>query len=300
MKHIHSYSKVYNLGHEAIKTLFEDEVLVEEKIDGSTFGFGVFDDELCCRSHGKDIVIDNPEKMFNKAINTIREIKNKLHPEWLYWSEYLRTPKHNTLCYERIPKDNLIIFDIDIGDQKYLNYIEKELETKRIGLEVVPVIRIEKIKKIENIMKYLELDSYLGNTKIEGIVIKNYKQFTRDGKTMMGKYVSEKFKEVHNKRWKKDNPSGLDFIMSIAEEYQTEARWEKSIQHLCEDGLLTNSPADIGNLMKYVSKDVLEECKDGIKEKLFKYAWSKISRKLCGGLPEWYKKKLAEKQFENK
>jgi hypothetical protein len=115
---------------------------------------------------------------------------------------------------------------------------------------------------------------------------------------MMGKFVSEKFKEVHNKEWKNSNPNKGDVIAQIIETYTSEARWNKAIQHLKEAGALDGSPKDIGALMKEVSEDVRIECNDEIKEKLFKWAWPNIQRALTGGLPQWYKEKLLVQQFE--
>jgi len=46
----------------------------------------------------------------------------------------------------------------------------------------------------------------LGGCKVEGVVVKNYaKQFLLGGQPMplmMGKFVSENFKEVNQKTWK--------------------------------------------------------------------------------------------------
>jgi len=44
--------------------LFDGEVTIEEKVDGSQFSFGLIDGELQCRSHNQQLVIDEPEKMF--------------------------------------------------------------------------------------------------------------------------------------------------------------------------------------------------------------------------------------------
>ena len=38
---ISSYPKVYNLGHRAIVGLTEESVVVQEKVDGSQFSFGL-------------------------------------------------------------------------------------------------------------------------------------------------------------------------------------------------------------------------------------------------------------------
>ena len=71
----------------------------------------------------------------------------------------------------------------------------------------------------------------------------------------------------------------------IIERYKTPARWEKAIQHLRDDGTLTNSPRDIGLLIKEVRKDIQEECQSEIKEILFRWAWKQVCSKFTGGLP---------------
>ena len=144
---------------------------------------------------------------------------------------------------------------------------------------------------------FLERDSILGGTKIEGVVIKNYELFTMEKKPAMGKYVSEAFKEVHNKDWKERNPTGKDFVLALTEKYKTEARWNKAILHLTEAGQLEHSPKDIGLLMREVPADVLKECEDEIKEALFGHFWQYIQRGITSGLPEWYKDELAKSAF---
>ena len=61
---------------------------------------------------------------------------------------------------------------------------------------------------------------------------------------------------------------------------------------------LDESPKDIGALMKEIHKDLLAEEEDKIKDVLFKWAWPKIARGVAAGVPQWYKEKLAAKQFE--
>jgi hypothetical protein len=130
------------------------------------------------------------------------------------------------------------------------------------------------------------------------VVVKNYHRFGMDGKVLMGKYVSEKFKEVHQGEWKKANPSGKDFIGQLGDKYRSEARWEKAVQHLKENGTLQNAPQDIGNLIKEVRSDIIEECSAEISSALLKYAWGQIERRTVAGLPEWYKERLLKQQFE--
>lgn len=297
MQHIHSYASIYALGHAAIKELFLDPVVIEEKIDGSQFSFGVYNGELSCRSKGKDQSPDYPDKMFSKGIEAVRKVEKLLQPNCTYRAEYLATPKHNTLAYDRTPKNHLIIFDIDTGLEDYMSFKERQAEAERLGFETVPVLKTGNFETCESLLTLLETPSCLGNTNIEGIVIKNYYRFGRDKKPLMGKYVSEKFKEKHEKDWKGRHESGTSIKFIIGQSLCTEARWHKSIQHLRESGQLTNSPKDIGSLLKEISKDVLKECEDEIKDALFKWAWKDISRMLTRGFPEWYKEQLAKKQF---
>jgi len=199
MNLISSYSKIYTIGHRAILDLFEEPVLIEEKIDGSQFSFGIFSGELICRSRNCLIDNNNPG-MFLKAVDTAKMIAYNLTPEYIYRGEFLSKPKHNVLAYGRVPRDNIIIFDIDTnGLMNYMSYEDKVLECSRIGLECVPRLYGGKIDSFEEFMGLLDNDSCLGEQKVEGIVCKNYSRFTRDGKTVMGKFVREDFKEKHNK-----------------------------------------------------------------------------------------------------
>ena len=137
---IRSYPKVYAVGHAAIRDLFTGPVVVEEKVDGSQFSFGVIDGELQARSKNHQLVLDAPEKMFTKAIETIRELEPLLTPGWVYRCEYLQRPRHNVLPYGRVPEKHLIVYDVMIGLEDYLPPAEKRREAKRIGLECVPVL----------------------------------------------------------------------------------------------------------------------------------------------------------------
>lgn len=291
----HSYPNIFAVGHTYISSIFEDKVLIEEKIDGSQFSFGIIEGELKCKSKGATINVQYPEKMFSKAVEVVKSLD--LHPEWTYRSEFLSQPKHNSLAYDRTPINNLIIFDINDGHESYLNYENKKSEAQRIGLECVPVLMNDKVNNPDELIKLLETKSVLGGQNIEGFVVKNYFKFVKD-KTMMGKYVSEHFKEVHGKEWKSSNPSSLGIIEELVKKYKTEARWDKSIIHLKEQGKLEGIPEDIGILLKEINEDILKECEEDIKQELFDWAWNKIRRGTCSGFPEYYKEKIMKDSFK--
>lgn len=301
---IHPYPSIFHVGHKALSSFFDHEVIVEEKVDGSLFGFG-FDAQgvFGCRSKGATLYVDAPEKMFTLAVESVKARMGLLEskPGWTYYGEYLRSPKHNTLPYDRIPTGHIALFDVVRGDGSWLSPDEKVLEAERLELSVVPFFYRGKVDSAEMFRQFLEHDSFLGGQKIEGVVIKpaNYDVFGVDKKILMAKFVSEHFKEVHSGSWKESNPSRGDVIEKLIDKYKTPARWAKAVQHLRERGELTDSPKDIGSLLKEVKADVLKEEKEAIAEALFDYGWDKIQRGIVAGLPDWYKGELVKKQFES-
>ena len=297
MDKIGSYPSVFAIGHNMIQDIFSGPVIVEEKIDGSNFSMGVFDGQLLCRSKGAQLVIDAPERMFELAIETAKSLKSILHPEWIYRCEYIMKPKHNTLKYSRVPAKYLAVFDIEVSEQKFLVPHKKLAEAERIGLECVPILYNGFVTDIITFNDFLNRESILGGSKIEGVVVKNYDLFTREKKVAIGKYVSEEFKETHTTEWRKSNPTQSDIVQILIDRYRTEARWRKAIQHLAEKGLLENSPRDIGMLIREIPDDILKEHRDEIKDALFAFFWDKIKRGVTVNFPEFYKQELAKRAF---
>lgn len=287
-----SYCSIFNLGHKQVQNIFEDPCEITAKIDGSQISFCKLNGKYFVRSKGKNIIINAPDKLFSKAIESI--LKLDLKEGWVYRGEYLNRPKHNVLCYERVPQNNVILFNIERTDQDYLTYEEMTEEGKRIGLEVVPLLFRGKIESLDQVKLFLNRDAYLGGCKEEGIVIKNYQKFGSDKKILMTKLVREEFKEIHSQEWKKSNPSPTDIIQEIILSYKTPPRYQKALQHLKENGKIENSPKDIGELMKEVPADILKECEDEIKQKLFDYFWPKIRRAVVSDIPNWYKDLLVK------
>lgn len=294
----HSYPKVYNLGHPVIAELFADPVIVEEKVDGSQFSFGVFAGELKLKSHRVELVPDADAGMFRLAVETAKVLAPQLRDGWTYRAEYLRKPHHNGLAYDRVPARNLILFDVNTDEEAYLSRADKEAEAARLGLEIVPVLFEGIVSSADQLAAFLERTSILGGQKIEGVVAKNYRRFAPDGKALMGKHVSEDFREVQKGCWRVANPTRGDVIDQVIEKLRGPARWNKAIQHMAEDGRLTNSPQDIGPLLKETQADLKTECEAEIKTALFAWAWPQISRRSVAGLPDWYKARLLERQFE--
>lgn len=295
----HSYPKIFNIGHSAIVSLFSHELICEEKIDGSFGQIGLFNGGLKARSKGKE-QYPAVDKMFEPLVKMAQELG--LKDGWTYSGEVLNRCKHNSLTYNRVPEKGFILFDIRTGEEAYLSYEEKAEEAQRLGLEIVPKLAEGKFTSAEQLVDLLETESCLGGPKIEGFVLKPKDRdvFGKDGKLLIGKYVSEAFKEFHNKQWRGDNPTRSDIVEQLCQRYENnEARWVKAIYRFRDEGRLTHEYKDIGPLIKYIQQDLKEEEEEEIKQILFKFFCPKIIKSSTRNFPEFYKRWLLENNFDN-
>jgi len=304
---IQSYPKIFHIGERFIENLFKGEVEITEKVDGSLWAFGIDKKgQIVKRSKGEDLTFSDIPKMFklaNKQTERIAKIlKKKKLKDIYFYSEFLSKPNHNILKYNRIPKNNLYLFGVKEGENFVSDFNKLCEYAELLEIEKPNLIYKKEIKNVKKLEKLLDNDSCLGGTKIEGIVIKNYKQPAQITENMilpisMGKYVNENFKEKHRTDWshKFTSRGKLEILL---DNYKAEARWRKGIQHLSEKDELENSPRDIGKLLIEIKKDILEEEEQNIKEELFKIFKDDILRKATKGFPEFYKKYLLEKSIK--
>lgn len=304
---IGAFPKIFALGTGVIADILKDPVEVTEKIDGSQFCFGLQNGELFLRSKRAQLFPEHADKMFKAGVDYVCSIRDRLPDNTTFYCEYLARPKHNVLAYSCIPKNHFILFGVRdfLGFKKEHSSLCKWADILKI--EAVPCLlkghRFSETNIISELEKLLDQESALGGQKIEGVVLKNYSRSVMLGDNlisdgvMCAKFVSERFKEKHQKDWKAN--SGKAPIEALIEKYRSEARWQKAIQHLHEDGVLEFTPRDIGKLIKEIQTDFVEEEKEEIKEDLWKLFNSDFTRKAIAGFPEWYKKFLIEKAYTN-
>jgi hypothetical protein len=296
------YPKILAIGQAPIAEIFKSEVEVTEKIDGSSFAFGVSaDGEVVCRSKGRQIDFVSDHDLFARAMQYVDENKelilSVLEPDTYVYGEYLSKPKHNTLTYNRIPTNHIMVFGCLTGGVFVSNYNELSRLSALLKLETVPLLYHGKVNHVAQLQELLEHESVLGGPKIEGFVVKNYSpevQWWLGGQVVpaFGKFVSEGFKEKHIKAWKESGNSLTGQLDTLVNAFRTEARWRKAIQHLRDNGALQIAPQDIGPLLKEIEHDLIEEEADFIKNKLYKMYIDTIVRATKRGFPEWYKEQL--------
>lgn len=303
---MYNFAKIFTLGQIYCQDIFKEEVEITEKIDGSQFRFFINKDgNLSTFSKHSEIYKGNEDKLFKPVMEYVWSIKYRLKEGHVYYGETLCQPKHNTIAYARIPKNNFILFGVATHNgTHYMSHDQMCRVAEELEVDVIPILFkgiINNEQVLEFISKFMNQESYLGGANNEGIVIRNlFRTQIVGGYTapiLMAKYVAEEFKEVHKSNTHFQSKGDKIYLKLL--EYRTEARWLKSIQHLREDGKLENSPRDIGMLLKEINLDIISECKEEICEFLWK-TYKEDMRVFTYGFPEFYKQYLAKEMFDNK
>lgn len=292
------YPKIYNASHGAVKDIFQWTVHIEEKIDGSQFSFGLKDGRLWMKTHHKDVTNEEPFGQFMETMKFLRgsAVLELVREGYTYRGEVISKLKHNHLTYQRLPKlGNIVIFDIDKGDEDYLGYVDKVQEANRLGLETVPYMFYGTVSNSGTVRSFLDRTPLLGGKIIEGIVVKAYGHYAEDKKTIMAKIVSDAYREIAKDEGNIGaKPTRSDVVQALIEKYRTEPRWRKAVQTLRDNNTLKNDPSDIQGLRVQAMKDIEEECGDEIKNALYMSFKNDVLRGSVGGLPEWWKKTLQD------
>lgn len=291
------YTKILTLGSMGTERALVGSVVVQEKVDGSQFRFGMTTDgELEFASRRTQLFPGAVTKMFVDGVEYITSIRDRmedLRDVW-FFAEYLQKPKHNALKYDRIPKNHLMLFDVWDG-MCWATGSALKIWTDFLNIDVVPELFVGETT-VDDLIELHKTESYLGGQKVEGVVVKNYHEIMAIGGTtfpVFTKLVRQKFKELNKTNWR--GHSGKSNLQEFLESFCTEARWRKAVQHLKESGDLQNMPQDIGPLMREVSRDIDAEETENIKEALYKLYARDIKRSATRGLPEWYKSSLLER-----
>lgn len=295
IKGTHSWPKIYALGSKEVLDILKYEVDVTEKIDGSQIGFGIVDGELVIRSKGAYINPALPPKMFRSAVSYIISIKNGLNPDFFYYGECLETPRHNKLKYERVPMHNVALYGIR-EDDMFLGYEFVAHEARRLGFDIVPLLHNKRVTPNELDELLQTTKSFLGG-EIEGLVIASpYFMPGEREPFMQAKLVRQAFKEVKSRRERKAVQKGgiEESVQEAFQQFCTEARWDKAIQHLREDGKIVGSNTDIGPIIKEIQKDVMEEEGEYVKEMLWTLYRKRFLTAVVDGFPKYYQNLLLE------
>lgn len=282
--------KISALGKNRVHKILTPDtwVRLDEKVDGSQITFGVFEgNKLVIRSKSKELDLDNPEKMFALAVQSIKERRTKLVPGVTYHAEYLQKPRHNVLQYGRVPKGHLVLFDAvtrPVEAPMFMDMEDLPAEAARIGVDVVPM-RLVRVKDIPA----QPGESFLGGPA-EGWVVKcGDAVATR----ITAKIVGAAFREVKKDTTSRNrqNPHG-DVAITLANRFCPHSRFMKAVQYLRDSGQARGEMSDIPALRKRISEDIHQECAEEIKEDLYQLFRKDIQKQALQGLAAWYEQLL--------
>ncbi len=298
-----SYPKVnaqHKIGQESI---LSGPVVLEEKTDGSMIRIKITPDSMEFGSRRVEFNNRGIDSTFTKGVETFEQNNpiGKHFGEYTEFSavhlfgEYFKSEKQNTIKYNRIPKNHIMLFDVAIEDSdgrlEWCNNLEINSWAKACEIESVPVLYEGEDVTLEQIKKLSEEESILGGAKREGVVIKNRKEryntkllSLQEHPFQLAKNVRPEFQEEN----RAEHPGRGDKVQQLIESYNTKARWQKAIFRLRDEGKLNGEMKDLKQLIPEVQTDILVEDLDEIKNKLASIFMKDLQRHSVKGLPEFY------------
>jgi len=259
------YKKIKILGHSDNQGIFDDSndnIVIEEKIDGANFRFMIKDRVIIFGSRTQELHQDKEEqysKNFNRCCNHVEKQIRKAENNGINLADY-----ENMIFYGECCVKHSINYDWEtmppyLGFDIWINKEERFLEAdfaasffQILGLDFVPIINICKANEIKAVDDDFVPQSIYSLNKAEGVVFKNY------NKQIFAKYVTDKFKETNKETFgmsKKFASSDDEYVTAV---YCTNARIEKMIFKLIDEEVKLEM-----QMMKFLStrvyKDIWEE-----------------------------------------
>ncbi len=268
------YPKIYSLGNDENKDIFtyvDDEITVEEKVDGGNGSFWLEDDGIHLGTRNRDLIADEDDKTFSKQRITLMKLLEgkELNSDYIYYHEWMA--KH-TIGYTDAP--DVIALDVRLKHKAFdpdgergffLNRKAKCVEFERLGLEVVPLVWSGPAREL----KKMTLDDLIGQSKyyngqMEGIVFKNYSRKSSFGNHQIyAKIVADNFKENNKAVFGSIKSANTDTI-KIVDEFCTDARVRKKILEQTKEYSQSLDLKLMSKVPSAVIKDIITEEYDGI------------------------------------
>jgi len=266
MKNFYKYPKIKVIGNEENKELLinpEDEIVIEEKIDGANFRFMYYNGEFIFGSRTQELGEPKKDnKSWARAIGYIRRLMKKGdYNNYIFYGECCT--RHSTQYdFDKMPP--FIGFDIyDLDKHKFMDWPLAKRFYEEIDLHFVPII--DKVKA-KDLKQYTDKDvpkSEFYDGQAEGVVFKNYNT------QIFAKYVTAKHREEATKVFGGSKKWATNDTDKIVATYCTNPRIEKKIFELIHEGYKLDMPM-MKQLPTRVFEDIREEHYKDILNKNFK------------------------------
>jgi len=261
------YSRIYRLGHDETTGIFdvaEDEIVIQEKIDGGNTRFLINNGKVIVGSRTQKLTSDegedtNMNKNFTRCVNFVRDQLSQTditpYNGLILYGE--NCVKH-TMQYDWDKIPPFLGFDVyNVGLGEYLPYSEVVKIFSELKLPMVPLVKIVKAKEIKEVnddMVPVSVYAPRANPKqkAEGVVFKNYR------KQLFAKYVRDDFKEKNREQFGGNKKHADDDSEKIVFEYCPNPRIDKCIFKLVDEGHKLDMPM-MRHLPEMVYTDMIEE-----------------------------------------
>lgn len=264
-----TYPKIKQVGHEENKDLLsnpDDEIVIQEKIDGANFRFMIKDGQIIFGSRTQELSEDKEHKFQKNFQRCIEHVRDKVTGKTSYISSslifYGECCVAHSMQYDWDNIPPFLGFDIyNTEMERWLNLEETRNTFTLLGLSTVPLVQICKAKDITKIDdSIVPISAYAipsgteDTRKAEGIVFKNY------SKGIFAKYVRDKFKELNAEVFgaKSVKPNSETNVGDAIFKYCTNARIDKMIFKLIDEGEKLDMTL-MAKLPKRVLEDIWEE-----------------------------------------
>ena len=218
--------------------------------------------------------------------------------------EFLKSPKHNTISYGRVPLNNLYLFGA-LVDGVHMQTDDLFEIAKVIEIDPPNIMYVGKVESAEELKAFMTHQSYLEGSVVEGVVIKNYHR-TYDplqvhsqafiGYPMCAKYVREDFKRDNAKQWNTiDRKKGVD---AIVEMFFTGERFLKTVQHLKDEGKIDYQKSDLKYLIPEFFGDLMDEKKEEMTRMIMAEVFKTVKKRSNGYVVKSWVDHLTERQFD--
>jgi len=262
LKNFPKYPKIKLIGDEENKDMLldgEDEIVIEEKMDGANTRFLIVDGKVIVGSRNVQITSDKGElqnerwrRAYDFVMEKLRKVNLRKYDRLMLVGETM--VRHSIdYMWDKIPP--ILMFDVyDLEGGRFLDYDNKCRIFQELNLPTVPLVNIIQAKYLRAIKiddNFVPKSKWM-NGKAEGVVFKNYR------KQIFAKYVLSEFREVNKMAFGGSKKYAKNDTEKVLYQYCTNARIEKKIFELIDEG----NKLDM-KLMKFLPKrvwdDIVEE-----------------------------------------
>lgn len=225
-----TYPKIHRLGKEETDGLLEQEIIVQEKVDGANISIFEHEGKVRCGTRTRMLPEDESFNGFQEAVRSNLNLAMYFsrNPDHILYGEWL--VKH-TITYNEEAYKKIYLFDIyDTATGNWLPQEEVKEEAEFLGLEYPHIFF--KGKATEE-----QIKEFVGKSMIapagEGVVLKNPDFINKFGDHAYAKVVHEKFKESNAIVFGGNNKHSESYWeMYVVNKYCTTARVRKIMQKL--------------------------------------------------------------------